>query len=56
MDSGSKVGGIVLLIVGVFFLLMNFDLLPGDFWKFWPFIPIAIGIAMLLGYEGRRKK
>lgn len=40
-------GGIVLILIGVFFLLTNFGLLPWDqIWKFWPVILIAAGVGM----------
>lgn len=40
---------IILIVVGVLFLLQNFDIFYiGDFWDYWPLILIAIGISKLL--------
>ena len=45
-------GAAVLIAVGVIGLIANFDLVPRIYleqlWKLWPFIPLVIGIGVLL--------
>ncbi|HYF92610.1 MAG TPA: DUF5668 domain-containing protein [Symbiobacteriaceae bacterium] len=42
-----NMGGIILILIGVFFLLTNFGFIHwDDIWKFWPVILIAGGIGM----------
>jgi hypothetical protein len=44
-----NVGGIILILVGVVFLLQNFGILAwGEIWRFWPLILVAVGISMLV--------
>lgn len=48
-DTGRTIGGLVLLVVGCFFLMREFDLIP-DFFRFrnlWPLIFIALGISII---------
>jgi len=55
--SHSQLGiGIFLLIVGVALLLDNFDVLRvGSVWRFWPVIPIIIGLGRLLEAQTERE-
>lgn len=42
--------GIVLILVGLFFLLRNLDLFPSDIGKyFWPVLLIVIGVVIIFG-------
>ncbi len=44
-----NLGGIVLIVLGVIFLLQNLGILRiDDIWEFWPVILIIAGISMLL--------
>ncbi|UKT64350.1 PspC domain-containing protein [Pedobacter mucosus] len=48
-DTGRTIGGLLLLVVGCFFLMREFDLIP-DFFRFrnlWPLIFIALGIGII---------
>lgn len=48
-DTGRTIGGLLLLVVGCFFLMREFDLIP-DFFRFrnlWPLIFIALGISII---------
>jgi phage shock protein C len=49
-DTGRTVGGLFLLVIGIYFLLNQFDFIP--FWfsldKLWPLIFVAIGISFIL--------
>lgn len=48
--------GLILIIVGVFFLLQNLDILPAATWNIlWPVLVIALGFCFLLK-KGRRKQ
>lgn len=41
-------GGVVLILIGVFFLLTNFGLVAWEhIWKLWPVILVAAGVGML---------
>ncbi|MCL4516702.1 MAG: DUF5668 domain-containing protein [Firmicutes bacterium] len=45
---GMLTGGLIVLGVGVFFLLMNFGLVP-PVEKTWPVFPIIVGLGLLVG-------
>ncbi len=48
-DTGRTIGGLLLLVVGCFFLMREFDLIP-DFFRFrnlWPVIFIVLGISII---------
>jgi hypothetical protein len=41
-------GGIIILVIGLAFLLQNLGLITGNFWNIlWPLILIAIGLSLL---------
>jgi predicted membrane protein len=47
-QPGRPAGGLVLMGIGTFFLLRNFDRLPENAWNLvWPFLLILIGISIL---------
>jgi len=54
-DTGRTVGGLFLLVIGIYFLLNQFDFIP--FWfsldKLWPMIFVAIGLSFIL--KSKRK-
>jgi len=45
--------GIVLISIGILFLLNTFGVVPwevwGQFWRFWPLLPVFAGMKLLLG-------
>lgn len=46
-SKGTKTLGVVLIIIGVFFLLDN--IFPFfDFWDYWPLMLIGVGVIMIL--------
>jgi putative Mn2+ efflux pump MntP len=47
-QHGSIVGGIVLIGIGGFFLLLNMGWIP-FLWDSWPVILIIVGVALLIG-------
>lgn len=53
--TGRTVGGLFLLVIGCYFLLNEFDILP--YWfqlrKLWPLVFVAIGLSFIL--KGKRK-
>jgi Domain of unknown function (DUF5668) len=52
--SGKPVGAFVLIGLGVFFLLVTFDVVSWDrMWDFWPVFLIAAGVVMLWNRLGR---
>ncbi len=46
----NYVGAIILIAIGIIGLVSNFDLVPRELienlWKFWPVIPLVIGISI----------
>lgn len=54
-DTGRTIGGLLLLVVGCFFLMREFDFIPDwfRFRNFWPVIFIALGISIIA--KSRRK-
>jgi phage shock protein C len=48
-DTGRTIGGLLLLVVGCFFLMREFDFIPDwfRFRNFWPLIFIALGISVI---------
>jgi len=51
-DSGtataSLIVGLTIVAIGVLFLLDNFGVPVGNFWRYWPAILIAIGLAKIV--------
>jgi len=49
-ETGRTVGGLFLLVIGMYFLLREFDIIP--FWfnigKLWPMVFVAIGVSFIL--------
>lgn len=54
-DTGRMVGGLFLLVIGMYFLLNEFNIIPHWFGlgKLWPLIFVAIGVSFIL--KGKRK-
>lgn len=57
-DTGRTIGGLILLFLGVYFLLRQFDLIPHWFnifkiYKLWPLAIIAVGITLI--FRNQRK-
>lgn len=43
-----NIGGIILILIGLFFLMTNFGLIAwSQIWKFWPVILVLAGVGML---------
>jgi hypothetical protein len=51
---GALIGGIVLIVVGVAFLLQNAGVIRVDWGVLWPALIIAIGAVFIVGALGRR--
>jgi phage shock protein C len=49
-ETGRTVGGLFLLVIGMYFLLNEFDIIP--YWfnigKLWPLVFVAIGLSFIL--------
>src|ERR1700722_7234675 len=58
--SGHFVGGVILIVLGVLFLLDTLHIVPdiGNVFRFWPILFIAIGVSQLSssGSDGRPHK
>ena len=54
-DTGKTVGGLFLLVIGLYFLMNEFDIIP--YWfrlgKLWPLVFVAIGLSFIL--KSKRK-
>ena len=59
-DTGRTITGFVLLVLGVYFLLRQFDLIPYWFnifkiYKLWPLAIIAVGASLILKNRTKNK-
>jgi len=49
-ETGKTVAGLVLLVIGIYFLMNEFNIIP--FWfnasKMWPLVFVAVGVSFLL--------
>ncbi len=57
-DTGRTIGGLILLFLGVYFLMRQFDIIPHWFnifkiYKLWPLAIIAVGITLI--FKNKRK-
>lgn len=57
-DTGRTIGGLILLFLGVYFLLRQFDFIPHWFnifkiYKLWPLAIIAVGVTLI--FKNQRK-
>ncbi len=53
--SGSVFWGIVLIVLGVIFLLGNFDVINYDrIWDFWPLAVIIVGLKLIVDYFAKK--
>ncbi|WGQ12095.1 PspC domain-containing protein [Pedobacter gandavensis] len=54
-ETGRTVGGLFLLVIGIYFLMNEFDIIP--FWfslgKLWPLVFVAIGASFIM--KGKNK-
>lgn len=49
--------GVVLIVLGILFTLDNADIIDvGDYWRFWPVILIAMGVAKFTQPEGSERR
>ena len=53
--SGLLIGGSIMIGIGLVFLLINLDVLP-HMSDSWPIIIIVIGIALIIGGFGKKKR
>jgi hypothetical protein len=53
----SLAGSVVVLILGIVFLLINFDVLSyGQVIRLWPLVLIGLGLKFILNYYELKKK
>lgn len=53
--TGLVIGGSIVLGIGILFLLVNLDIIPG-FDRMWPIFIIIVGLALLIGSLVKGKK
>ncbi|MFC2160429.1 LiaI-LiaF-like domain-containing protein [Acidobacteriota bacterium] len=46
-DAGQSLGGWIIFVIGMLFLLSNLDIIPYGFFEFWPVVLILVGILIL---------
>jgi len=51
---GMLVGGLIVFGIGVFFLLVQLDIIP-DLRRMWPIFPIIVGLALIVGSFKRKR-
>lgn len=53
--SGLLISGSILIGMGVLFLLITLDVIPG--WRYiWPVVIIIVGLSLIIGSLAREKK
>jgi phage shock protein C len=56
-DTGRTVGGLFLLVIGLYFLMNEFNIIP--YWfrlgKLWPLVFVAIGLSFILKAKRKNK-
>lgn len=56
-DTGRTIGGLFLLVIGIYFLMNEFNIIP--FWfnisKLWPLVFVAIGVSFILKSKNRNE-
>lgn len=54
-ETGRMIGGLFMLVIGIYFLLNEFDIIP--YWfsmrKLWPLVFVAIGLSFILKAKPR---
>jgi hypothetical protein len=56
-NSGAIVPAVILIAIGIFFLLVNANLLPRvDFVQLWPAIPVLLGLGLLTQFFAGRMR
>ena len=50
ITTGSIVGGLILILLGVYLTLDQYDLIHLDFNTFWPIVLIIIGLILMFGF------
>lgn len=51
VTTGSIVGGLILILLGIYLTLDQFNIIPGfDFNTFWPLVLIIIGLILMFGF------
>lgn len=50
VTTGSIVGGIILILLGVYLTLNQYDIVHLDFNTFWPIVLIIIGLILMFGF------
>lgn len=54
-SNGGLIGGLILIMLGLFLLLDQFDFIPDlDFEHLWPVIPIVVGLVFI--FTSRKNK
>lgn len=57
ISTGSIIGGIVLIMLGGYLLLEEYNIIPDlDFDKFWPVVLIVIGLVLMFGFWQRKSE
>jgi hypothetical protein len=46
-NRGALLGGVVLVLLGLIFLLNNFHLVPLGVWQWWPLLVLGAGLLVL---------
>lgn len=54
--NGAGVIGFGLIIIGILSILVNFNVIDIEFWEFWPFFILVIGLVFEIGYFSSSKK
>lgn len=54
--NSASVVGLGLIIIGILSILVNFNVIDIEFWEFWPFFLLILGVIFEIGFfTGKRK-
>lgn len=53
VTTGSIIGGLILILLGVYLTLDQYDIINVDFNTFWPIVLIVIGLILMFGFWQR---
>ena len=57
VKAGSVFWGIILLLLGTFLLLANFEVISySTAWQFWPVVVMVIGIKLIVDFVTKKRE
>ena len=54
--NSASVVGLGLIVIGLLSILVNFNVIDIEFWEFWPFFLLILGVIFEIGFFTGKKK